>query len=167
MVLQPNHAERKGENSAFTLIEVLIAFGILAAVIYGFAYGYVQADRMAQWSAMSLAAQSYALQGAEQARAADWRPRDPVPASGSTTGLGTMDEWPAGLTTNQVDFMYVPSSGQPSASDLGSWETNVISVTTVSVNPPVRQIRSDCIWTFALTRAVFTNTVILLRAPDQ
>ena len=45
--------------------------------------------------------------------------------------------------------------------------TNFIYVSTVSVSPPLRQIRSDCVWNFPLNNQLCTNTAISLRAPDQ
>jgi hypothetical protein len=111
-----------------------------------------------------LAAQSFASQGAEQARDANWRPRDtPV-----TNGPGTMDELPPGTNiiggTNLI--MDIPNGGTPTPP---FYVTNIITITTVSNNnPPLRQIRSDAIWTFPATGAkLYTNTTILLRAPDQ
>ena len=59
-------------RAAFTLAELLISIAILAMVMAGVIYGYAQANRFAEWSSMSLAAQSYALQGLEQVRAAKW-----------------------------------------------------------------------------------------------
>lgn len=146
----------------FTLMEVLVSFAIFGMVLSGLIYGYVQANRLAEWSSMSLAAQSFASQGAEQARAADWRPRDWP----STNGPGTMDELPPTnfLFTGALD---VPTKGQPGPSDSAFWVTNYVSVTTASVAPPLRQIRSDCVWTFPPTGRPYTNTIILLRAPDQ
>jgi type II secretory pathway pseudopilin PulG len=162
MLLQTKNL-KADRASGFALGETLIAFAILSIVFAGLIYGYVQANRMAEWTSMSLAAQSYASEGAEQARAADWRPRDwPV-----TNGYGTMDE----LTTNTMiitnDIMDVPIKGSPTNSDFAFWVTNYISVQTYSTNPPIRQIRSDCKWTFPLTGRVQSNTVILLRAGDQ
>jgi len=149
-------------NKAFTLVEVVVAICIFVMVISGVIYGYVQANRMAEWSSMSFAAQSYSSQGAEQARAADWRPRDWPP----TNGPGTMDELPPTNYTT-VDIMDIPAKGQPGSSNSMFWVTNYISVTNVSDNPALRQIRSDCVWTFPVTGKRYTNTVILLRAPDQ
>ncbi|HXR04763.1 MAG TPA: prepilin-type N-terminal cleavage/methylation domain-containing protein, partial [Verrucomicrobiae bacterium] len=45
---------------AFTLIEVMIGFFIFGLVTAGMIYGYVEANRMAEWSSQSLAAMSYA-----------------------------------------------------------------------------------------------------------
>lgn len=147
----------------FTLTEVLISMLIFSVVAGGVVYGYIQTNRTAEWSALSLAAQSYASQGAEQVRAADWRPRDYPPA----TGYGTMDELPAGysFTTNYI--MDVPISGNPSSNNFAFFVTNYVTITTALTNPPLREIRSDAVWIFYLTGQVYTNTIILLRAPDQ
>jgi len=160
MRAQPAPFDSKATR-AFTLVEVVIALFIFVMVISGVIYGYVQANRMAEWSSMSFAAQSFASEGAEQARAADWRPRDwPV-----TNGPGTMDELPP---TNYiiVDILDIPSKGQPGPTNTMFWATNYISITNVSINPALRQIRSDCSWTFPSSGKRYSNTVILLRAPD-
>lgn len=163
MRTQTTHLSNSGE-AGFSLGEVLVAFGVMMMVFSGLIYGYVQANRMAEWSSMSLAAQSYASQGAEQARAADWRPRDWPPA----TGFGTMDELPAPTQYMQIGIMDVPIKGSPTNSDFAFWVTNQITISTYgSGNPQVRQIRSDCIWMFPLTMAIQTNTMILLRGADQ
>ena len=161
MRAQPAPFDSKATR-AFTLVELVMAIFIFAMVISGVIYGYVQANRMAEWSSMSFAAQSYACEGAEQARAADWRPRDwPV-----TNGPGTMDELPP---TNYYifDILDIPSKGQPSTTNSMFWVTDYVSVANVTINPPLRQIRSDCKWTFPSSGKVYSNTVILMRAPDQ
>jgi len=145
--------------TGFTLVEVLISFLILSMVMSGLIYGYVQANRMAEWSSMSLAAQSYAAQGLEQARAAKW---DTALASASV-GPGTGDE--LGITNfSQQDTLDIPVTGQP------LWATNYISITPVTnaaVTAQLRQIRSDCVWVFPISARFYTNTAITLRAPDQ
>jgi hypothetical protein len=116
-------------------------------------FGYVLTADRAQWSAYSLAAQSLALQGVEQARAAKWDPK----------------AWPAidelGVTNyTQVELLDVPISGQPIQA------TNYISVTVVSQDPPLRQLRADCVWRLLngqRSRGPFTNTVVTLRTADQ
>ena len=143
-------------EAGFGLGELLVAFGIMCVIFGGLVYGYVQANRMSEWSSMSLAAQSYASQGSEQARAADWAPRSyPV-----------KDELPPTNYTF-VDFMDVPIKGNPTNTDFSFWVTNFVTVSNYSVNPPLRIIRTDCRWTFPLTGAMQTNTVILIRAGDQ
>jgi prepilin-type N-terminal cleavage/methylation domain-containing protein len=151
--LTPSRNPRAG----FTLIEVLISFLILGMVIAGLIYGYVQMNRTATWASWSLAAQSVASQGMEQARGAQWNE------------LGGVDQWPpttnaAGNITpyqNTNCTLDVPSTGA------SIYVTNYITIWNVSVAPPLRMIRSDCVWYFPLSSQQGTNTVITLRAPDQ
>ena len=149
--------------AAMTLPEVLTAIVILVLVMSAIVAGYVQANRMAAFSSMSLAAQSTAAQGIEQALAARW---DSQALSDTNVGYGHADElgltnnWVPLNTTNQLD---IPVSGAAIP------VTNFITITSASTypNPPLRQIVSRAVWTFPLTGVVYTNTMITLRAPDQ
>jgi prepilin-type N-terminal cleavage/methylation domain-containing protein len=167
MALHLTQSKNRTHCKGFTLMEVLVSFLIFGMATGGMLYGYVQANRLAEWSSMSLAAQSAASQGAERAHMANWRPRDFPPA----TGPGTMDELPpsAGalpVITN-VDYFDIPTKGDPASGDFDLWVTNYVWVTNISTNPALRLIRSDAIWKFPYTGKVYTNTIILLRAPDQ
>lgn len=137
---------------AFTLMEVVISFTILVLVFHGILKAYNSACQRSEWSAHSLAAQALAMQYVEAMRAAQWDPQTypAVDESGQTNfrAVDILDVISTGSTKTQV---YV---------------TNVVSVTNLSVNPPLRQIRADCIWAFK-PRGLFTNTVVTLRAPDQ
>jgi hypothetical protein len=146
------HGQRPRE-AAFTLAEVVVAIAIVTLAFGGVICGYVITGDRAQWSAYSLAAQSLAMQGVEQARAAKWDPK----------------AWPAvdelGVTNyTEVDMLDVPVSGKVVQA------TNYISVTVVSQDPPLRQLRADCVWSFLngrRSRGPFTNTAITLRTADQ
>jgi len=153
-LLFQNPAANRPE-AGFSLIEVLVALGILCMVFTGLIYGYVQANRISEWTSMSLAAQSYASQGTEQARAADW----------SSHSSSVMDEMPPTNYTF-VDIMDIPTKGNPTNTDFCFWVTNYVTVSNYSVNPPLRLIRTDCCWIFPLTGQPQTNTVILVRASD-
>ena len=139
--------------AGFTLAEVVVAIAVATLSFGGVIYGYVLTSDRAQWSAYSLAAQSLAMQGIEQARAAKWDPK----------------AWPGvdelGVTNyTQVDLLDVPVSGRAVQA------TNYISVTLVSQDPPLRQLRADCVWRLfngRRSRGPFTNTVITLRTADQ
>jgi prepilin-type N-terminal cleavage/methylation domain-containing protein len=157
---------RTSSRLGFTLIEVLIAFAIFTIVTAGLIDGYVQANRTATWSSWSLAAQSIASQGLERAREAQWNELQPSPY---TNGPGTADEWPpvtnsSGGVLPTLDTnctLDVPSTGAL------IYVTNYIYVSLVSKTPPLRMIRSDCVWNFPLTGQRCTNSAISLRAPDQ
>jgi type II secretory pathway pseudopilin PulG len=147
-------------------MEILVAFLIFGMTVSGLIYGYVQANRMAEFSSMSLAAQSLAQQGMEQARSAQWDSEAwPV-----TNGPGTTDEislypsnsCPTGYTNySQADYLDVPEK------DTLIYVTNYITVTNLSMNPLLRQIRSDVVWTLPLNGKACTNTAITQRAPDE
>ncbi len=152
--------------AAFTLVEVLISIVILALVFAGVIYGYLQANRFAEWSSMSLAAQSLASQGMEQARAAQWNSQVwPLPTNSCLTDqLWVSNYVGATWSTNYSGTNYAmdtPAKGSP------FYTTNVITITTLQITPPLRMIRSDCIWIFPRTGVTFTNTDITYRAPDQ
>lgn len=136
-------------HSGFTLTEVVVALFIIAFLFGGVLRAYVMSAQRAEWSAHSLAAQSLAMQQVEAARAAKWDPQAWPPVD----ELGV-------INFTKADILDVPMGKSP------YYATNLVSVTTVSVNPPLRQIRADCVWLFH-PRGFFTNTVITLRAPDQ
>ncbi|MGH7981240.1 MAG: PulJ/GspJ family protein [Limisphaerales bacterium] len=163
-----------GAQAAFTLVEVLVSIVILALVLAGICYGYSQANRIAVWCSMSQAAQSFAMQGLEQARAALWNPWDEY----TNTGYGTEDELPpsANAVFTQQDFMDIPMKGIPYSSTYTNYtylETNYIYITQISNSSsgtfyaPLRQITSRVVWTFPFTGRSWTNTVVTLRASDQ
>jgi prepilin-type N-terminal cleavage/methylation domain-containing protein len=156
MIVRGNGARHRHRvNAGFTLAEVVISISVLGLVIQGVILGYVKMGQQAEWSAYSLAAQSLASQGAEQARSSNWKPQ--LPQRG--VGPGLPDE--LGLTTyTRTETLDVPVDGEPIIA------TNTVSITAVSLSPPVRQISSECVWRF-MGRGLYTNTVIMLRAPDE
>jgi type II secretory pathway pseudopilin PulG len=143
-------------SKAFTLVEVLMAFGLMVMVLTGVFYAYSQANRLAQFSAMSLAAQSFASEGLERVRSAQWDSQAPtngvqLPATNATTPIlppitGTLD---------------VPQNGNPLP------VTNYVYETTNQASPPLWELKSVAVWTFPLTRKSCTNIVVTLRAPDE
>lgn len=150
MVLRFNDSiRRRNYHCGFTLAEVVVAMGVLAILIEGVIFGYISCARRAEWSAHSLAAQSLASQGVEQARAAQWDTRK-WPAE---------DELPPTNYT-QIDALDIPISGEPKLA------TNYITIKDVSANPPLRELRADCVWSF-INGNLYTNTVVTLRSEDQ
>jgi hypothetical protein len=65
-----------------------------------------------------------------------------------------------------TDTLDVPTTGSP------IYITNYVTISYVLTsinpsNPPLRQIRSDCVWMYPWDGTPATNTAIALRAPDQ
>src|SRR3954464_1730065 len=146
---------RNKTQAGFTLVEVVVSLAICTMGFAGVIYGYVQTTAQAKWSNYSLAAQSFANQGVEQARSAQWDPRS-WPA---VDELGTTNY----TSAEQLDVVGVSSP---------VWATNYVSVTDVSITPPLRQLRADCVWYLAgggkgAHKGPFTNTAISLRAAGQ
>jgi hypothetical protein len=138
----------------FTLAEVVMSIGLAALTFTGVIYGYAVTSDQAEWSACSLAAQSLAVQGVEQARSAKWDPQ----------------AWPSIDELGTTNYSQISPLDLPVAKGNTIFATNYISVITVSATPPMRQLRADCVWRLlngTRTRGVFTNTVVTLRAPDQ
>jgi type II secretory pathway pseudopilin PulG len=148
-------------RDAFSLIEVMIAFLIFGLVTAGILYGYVQANRIAEWSSMSLGAQSYASQGIEQALAAKWDTQ----ANGQVLAdFLPPVSYTQATNLTQIDTNDVPQSGAPLLL------TNYISVAwidSLTNGPYLREIKSQVVWRFPLTGKFFTNTIVTFRAPDQ
>jgi Tfp pilus assembly protein PilV len=170
MLVRFEQADKRKAVNAFALAEVMVAFFIFGVVTAGMIYGYLEANRMAEWSSQSLAAMSYASQGMERMRAVQWSAEENI----TTNGPGTSDLLPLVLytnpttgvvsfsyNTNEVGYLDVPSTGDQIP------VTNYLTVTQIHTNPHLRQIVSQVVWTFQLSGKLFTNTIVTLRAPDQ
>ena len=102
-------------------------------------------------TAVPLAAQSLASQSLEQSRAAKWDPK----------GYPATDQLVSSNFPLKVQILDIPMTGSNIV-----YATNITSISTVSVNPPLKMISVECIWRL-LERGLFTNTVVSYRAPDQ
>jgi prepilin-type N-terminal cleavage/methylation domain-containing protein len=142
-------------NTAFTLVEVVVSIAILALVMAGMINGYVQTNYRAEWSSMSLDAQSFATEAIEQVRAAQWS------LNGGTV-TNQLQQLPAKFYWTNT--MLIPSTGRL---------TNVLTTVSISTNlyandnPAVRQLRADCVWYFPGRTNKFTNSVITWRTRDR
>lgn len=151
-------SDKRKQGAGFTLAEVVVSIAILSSAMAGLVFGYIQTNRRAQWCSLTLAAQSLASQSVEQARAAKWDGHPLTPG----IGLGRSDELP---TTNYIQVftntLLVPATGEPLK------VTNYVSITTALANPPVRQIRADCVWHSPFSETWVSNTVITYRMTDE
>jgi type II secretory pathway pseudopilin PulG len=137
-------------QGAFTLVEVLIALGISALSLGAIINGYILSAQTAEWSAYSLAAQSLALQRLEQARAAKW----------DLDGSPSIDQLVTGNFPLRSEILDIPRSGTNIV-----YATNITTISTLSIIPPLKLIRVDCIWRF-ISRGPFTNTAMTYRTVD-
>ena len=159
MITRFGRTDKQKAGAGFTLVEVVMSIAILALVMGGMLCGYIQTNRRAEWSSLSLSAQSFASQWAEQARAAKWDTHSGI----SGTGYGTPNELPSNTNYTRTNSMLIPGTGKSVII------TNYVSITNVCANPKVRQIRVDCVWQFQLTGiwtnnpTIFSNTVITWR----
>jgi type II secretory pathway pseudopilin PulG len=160
---------KKHQRLGFTLGEVMVSFFVFSLVISGLIFGYTQVNRMAEFSSESLAAQSYASQGLEQARSAQW---NYVRWPNTNWGPGTDDQlgFPPSMGSTSlppvVDTLDVPTTGTP------IYITNFVTISNVFTslypsNPPMRQITSQVVWSYPIDGTLCTNTAVALRAPDQ
>ena len=160
---------------AFTLVEVMVSLVILTLVIAGVCYGYSEANRIATWCSMSQAAQAFAIRGMEAGRAAKFNPwvlstNTEVDPGGSQMEIPPQapgnNLTPSLEITNILD---IPLKGNP-LTNYNYYATDFVYVTwypNTNSPPPMEQILSQCVWTFPLTKKLFTNSIVTLRGPDQ
>jgi type II secretory pathway pseudopilin PulG len=140
------------KRAAFTLAEVCVSAAIAAVVIGAIIYGYVMASTRADWSALSLAAESLAVQGMEQLRACKYDPKAAAP----------VDQLVAANFPPQTNMLDLPVSGTNVV-----WATNFFTIATSASMPNVKCLRVDCVWRWPIRAALFTNTIVTYRGPDS
>jgi len=144
------HSDRKREQG-FSLVETLIAFLVAGIAVGALVSGFVSSMRMAESSAYSLAANTLAVQGLEQIRAAKW----------DAVSWPNVDEVVTNNFPPQVYVLDTPKSGTNLV-----YATNFITITTISTNPLLKMVKIDCVYRF-LNRGLFTNTVVSYRATES
>ena len=140
---------RRAGQAAFTLVEVVFASAIAALLLAGMFEGYNLAGRQAQFSACSLAANTTAMRQLELVTSADW-----VPSYGQTQLLT--------LSGTKLDNLCLPVA-QGNVVNC----TNTTTITQISSSPAYAMIQVQCIWHFPSYGGTYTNTIAVLRAPNQ
>jgi type II secretory pathway pseudopilin PulG len=134
-----------------TLVEVVIALAITGLTVGGIVSGYIYCMTSAVKAELVQAANARAMERIEQAHSAQW----------DTASWPIVDQL---VATNFPDE--VVSLDMPGSSSGGTSATIVTTISQISLNPPIRGIRVDCIWQFRGTEWI-TNTIETIRAPDQ
>lgn len=137
-------------QSGMTLMEVVVALVIAGMGVGGIVAGYSFCTASAEKTSLALAASARAMERIEEIRSAKWDRSswptvDQVVATNFPTKVVTLDLSGSGVATTPATVQTV--------------------IAQVSTNPPLKNIRVSCIWTFR--GASVTNTIETCRAPDQ
>ena len=134
-----------------TLVEVVIALAITGLIVGGIVTGYIYCTTAAVKAELVQAASARAMERIEETRSAKW----------------DTSVWPIVDLLVATNF---PDKGvsldMPGSNSGGTSATIETTISQISLSPPVRRIRADCIWQFRGVE-VITNTIETIRAPDQ
>ena len=137
---------------AFTIVEIVVCFAIMALVIGGMISAYTNAAFFTERAGYQLAAQAQAVQIVERARAALWDTQA-VPNVDYTTNLPS-------VTTS---FLELPIAGTNVVAC-----TNYFRVTNITNNASlgvvIKMLQVTTIWSW--NGRAMSNTIVTYRAPD-
>jgi type II secretory pathway pseudopilin PulG len=148
MQIRPTNQSR---GAGFTLAETLVSIMIMGLVFSGVLLAYTRASQRAEWSGLSLAAESLCVRQMEQFRAVLWDTQS-IPVLDNTTNI----------PTSNVMILDIPISGSNVV-----YATNTFTVQSFTNPGPsyYKMITAKTVW--ALNGIVYTNTLVDYRAPDQ
>ena len=142
---------RRRGRAGTTLVEVAIALAITGLTVGGIISGYIYCTGAVVKAELVQAANARVMQRIEEARSARW----------DTSVWPIVDQLVATNFPDESVTLDMPGS------DSGG--TSAVIQTTISqlsLTPPTRSIRVDCIWQFRGVEQI-TNTVETIRGPDQ
>jgi prepilin-type N-terminal cleavage/methylation domain-containing protein len=137
--------------AGMTLIEVVVALAITALTVEGIVAGYIYCTTSAVKAELAQAANARAMERIEETRSARW----------DTSSWPTVDQLVATNFPDKVVSLDMPGSGSG-----GTSATIETTISQISLTPPMRRIRVNCIWQFRGVE-LLTNTIETIRAPDQ
>jgi len=133
------------------LVEVVIALAITGLTVGGIVAGYIYCTTAAVKAELVQAASARAMERIEETLSAKW----------DTSVWPTVDQLVATNFPDKVVSLDMPGSGSE-----GTSATIQTTISQISLTPPIKKIRVDCIWQFRGAE-VITNTIETIRAPDQ
>lgn len=133
-----------------TLAEVAIAMSITGLAVAGIITGYMYCTTSAEKAGLYLAANARALERIEETRSVKW----------DTASAPQVDQLVGTNFPSKVVTLDLSGSGVGVVSAVVN-----TAIAQISVNPPLKRIRVDCIWQFK--GEAITNTIETCRAPDQ
>jgi hypothetical protein len=134
-----------------TLVEVVVALAITGLMVAGIVTGYIFCTTSTVKDSLYMAGNARAMERLEETRSAIWAPYRGDPE----------DDLVATNFPDKVVTLDLSGSGSDTTS-----ATLKTEITQISLSPPVRRIRVDCIWQFRGVELI-TNTIETIRAPDQ
>ncbi|MGA2242276.1 MAG: hypothetical protein ABSH11_09590 [Verrucomicrobiota bacterium] len=138
-------------RAGMMLVEVVIALAITGLTVGGIVAGYIYCTTAAVKAELVQAASARAMERIEETLSAKW----------DTSVWPTVDQLVATNFPDKVVSLDMPGSGSE-----GTSATIQTTISQISLTPPIKKIRVDCIWQFRGAE-VITNTIETIRAPDQ
>ena len=138
-------------RAGMTLVEVMVAMAITGLIVAGIIRGYIYCATSAVRAELAQAANANAMQRIEETRSAPW----------NTSSSGAADQLdPTNFPDKSVTL------DMPGTNTNGTLATIQTTISQISLIPPLRRIRVDCIWQFQGAEWV-TNSIETIRAADQ
>ena len=134
-----------------TLVEVVVALAITGLTVGGIVTGYIYCTNASVKDSIYMAANGQVMERIEEARSARW----------DTSSYPVVDQLVATNFPDKTVALQTTGTGLPTIS-----ATIKTEISDLSLTPPVRRIRVDCIWLFKGVEPI-TNTIETCRAPDQ
>ena len=128
-----------------------MALAITGLTVGGLVQGYIFCSNASAKDSLYMAANGRVMERLEEARSARW----------DTSIYPAVDQLVATNFPDKVITLQATAAGVETVS-----ATIKTEISDISLAPPVRRIRVDCIWLFKGVEPV-TNTVETCRAPDQ
>jgi prepilin-type N-terminal cleavage/methylation domain-containing protein len=138
-------------RAGMTLVEVIVALAITGLMVAGIIRGYIYCATSAVKAELAQAANAKAMQRIEETRSAQWN-------TSSSLAVDLL------VATNFPDKSV--TLDMPGTNTNGTSATIKTTISQISLTPPLRRIRADCIWQFRGAEWV-TNSIETIRAADQ
>jgi prepilin-type N-terminal cleavage/methylation domain-containing protein len=138
-------------RAGMTLVEVIVALAITGLMVAGIIRGYVYCATSAVRAELAQAANAKAMQRIEETRSAQWN-------TSSSLAVDQLVTTNFPVETVTLDMPGTDTNGTPA--------TLQTTISQISLTPPLRRIRADCIWQFRGADWV-TNSIETIRAADQ
>ena len=133
-----------------TLVEVVVALAITGLTVVGIVKGYIYTTETSVKVGLFMAANARAQERLEATRSAIW----------DTASVPVRDQL---VSSNFPPVVFTLNKSSGGAEVVSA--TLTTEITQISVAPPLKRIRVDCVWRFKGLELV-TNSIETCRAPD-